>query len=207
MKKRMLCIVAIISLLIAASIVPSYAVIMIIGDNDGYGYGDSSVPDGADLPTTADPMGTWVFDNRDAAELAAADGSQYTDWEPYAQRDFSFTISGIPETFSATFSMDVSGIQESWFGASSLYLDGDDYSSMLPYDQGPFGSGLLSTSVDVALLTDGALNVHFLGSSADHIAFDYFCLEVNEVPEPTSLIILGTGFLGFLGFGKRKRTF
>jgi len=181
------------------------ALTIMIGDNDGYGYGDLVVPDGADLPFTDDPVADtgWVFDNRSPAELAATDGSQYTDWEPYSNRTFSFDFAAGTGIISAVFELDVSGIQTSWFGASTILLDGVDYTAFLPTEQGAWGSGVFSTVVDVALLADGVLTVNFTGGPSDHIAFDYFKLDIASVPEPATLLLFGSGLIG-LGFFRRK---
>ena len=187
------------------------AITLMIGDNDGYGYGNAVVPDGAALPTTSGPPAgcTWCFDNRSAAELAATNGAQYTDFEAYAAPvnfSFAFDASAYTGISNVMFSMDVTGIQQGTFGASHLYLDGVDVSAGLPSDQGAWGSGVFSFSVSAASLLDGLLNVSFTGGPSDHIGFDYFALnfDARSVPEPTTLSMLGLG-LALLGIATRKR--
>lgn len=185
------------------------AITIMIGDNDGYGYGDAVVPDGADLPVTAVPGCAWCFDNRSAAELVATDGSQYTDFEAY-QAPVTFTIgfdaTAYSNISSVLFTMDVTGIQQNAFGPSTLLLDGVDYSAGLPINQGAWGSGVYSFSVSSADLLDGLLDVYFMGGPNDHIGFDFFALnfDAQDVPEPTTLSMLGLGLV-LLGFTTRKR--
>jgi len=178
-----------------------------IGDDDGYGYGTSNYND---LPT-ADPddqfcygsgscgnytdeytcvelngctWADWIFDNRETSERNASDGSRNTDQEPFSSRSFEFTMTfpamQSDDVLDTYFEMDVSGIQPHW-GESSIYFDGDNYSWMLPYDQGIFGSGLYSVYLDASVLEDGSLTVTFEGgqdSGGDAIAFDFFELYI-----------------------------
>jgi len=203
---------------------------IMIGDDDGYGYG---VEDYSDLPTAPandqfcfgsdsacsfyDNMtdceansctwATWIFDNRSLTEMNAADGSQHTDYTPFSGRSFSFTFNFTPpiNPYDSWIWVDVSGIQSA-FGASSLFLDGVDYSSMLPTDQGVFGSELTGDFIDTSLLQDGSVTVSFEGgqlSGGDAIAFDYFSLEI-KVPDASIMLLLGSSLLG-LGVFSRKR--
>jgi hypothetical protein len=182
---------------------------VIVGDDDGYGYG---IGDNADLPESSTPscVGpgtcsnntnqtdcnadvnscswvTWVFDNRDGAEFSANDGSEETDREPLSPRNFGFTMTFDPllNPVNATFTVDVSGIQTDTFGPSSLFLDGVDVSSVLPVEQGIFGSSRVTTSIDPAITSDGSVSVTFQGGSAgvgDAIAFDFFELNLTCTP-------------------------
>jgi hypothetical protein len=148
-----------------------------IGDNDGYGF-SPPVDDGADLPRT-------LFENReDPEETDAQDGSQYTDYAAEERKSFVFDIPFTPVDplyFDfATFTLDVSGLEQDEYGNSSLSLDGIDYSSSLPQNQGMFGSDIIEITLDdVTVFEDGRLTVNFQGGAQwDFIAFDYFILRI-----------------------------
>ena len=106
--------------LLSSCVVSSAEIIVMIGDNDGYGYGHSQVLDNGMLPTNPNPPLSgpcegwdWIFDNREE-ELGASDGSQHTDQEPCSGDSFDFTIPFTPvpsDAFSsADFILDVSGL-------------------------------------------------------------------------------------------------
>ncbi len=169
--------------------------IIMIGDNDGYGYGSDVVPDNEDLPFSDDPVNNWIFDNREPSEISATDGSQYTDMEPYDYMYFSFTIPFDPVDsdifYCAFFTLDVSGLQSELYGAKSLYLDGEDFSSALQYkEQGAFGSEVIDIYIGESYSylftndTNRDLTVEFYGGyycpdcDLDSIAFDYLSLEI-----------------------------
>ncbi len=149
------------------------------------------MPDNSNLPlcTTQpgciDPERDWIFDNRESSEISATNGSQYTDSElyqlGYPNANFTITFTPVdPSTFwYAQFTLDVSGIQTASWGASSLYLDGINYSSYLPQEQGTFGSQVVSIVInDSSLFEDGSLTVHFQAGYYDTTAIDFFQLEV-----------------------------
>lgn len=181
-----------------------------IGDNDGYGYGHSLVGDGADLPFTDDPFtgGGWNFDNRSASELSATNGAQATDVEDSFDATFhhTFDISQFSSLTSALFTIDISGLQQNVFGENSfLYFEGIEVLAFNSINQGAWGSGLLSYSVDLAMLSDGIFDVYLdnfhneLGD--DHIAVDFTSLTVSglatsTIPEPTTMLLFGFGLAG-----------
>ena len=183
-----------------------------IGDNDGFGFG---VADNANVPGPG-------YDNRSAGELAASDGSQWTDTDQlYNIGDpvFShfFDVNLFSAVTSATLTIDVQGMQPN-FGdglPSFLYFDGNQVPGFETIDLGPSGSQVLTYNVNLAWLADGQLDV-FLDvndfsdvpeATADLIAVDFTRLDVEGtpvVPEPATLLFLGMGLAG-LGIYRRRK--
>jgi PEP-CTERM motif-containing protein len=183
-------------LLAAMAAVPSEAIVITIGDNDGYGFG---VADGAPVPS-------FAFDNRSLVEATATDGRQYTDFAPSAFNDvlgatpFDVIFPLSSALASGTFQMDVQGIQ---LGITKLSFNGILQGPVISFSgpQGAFGSGIvnipLSATVLSAVNTDGFFKLTISGNNnpgnRDIIAFDYFSLDAQPVPEPASLLLLGSG--------------
>ena len=162
---------------------------IMIGDNDGYGYGATIVPDGSILPTSDyDPLHNWIFNNQENSESNATDGSQYTDRERYIpswpQANFTITIPPVNLVYfnSASLIIDVSGIETNAFGPPSLLLDGNDYSSYVALNQGSRGSNIITISLPYQLLADGKLTVDFQTGNlngGDTAAIDFFQLLID----------------------------
>jgi hypothetical protein len=187
-------------------------VIIVIGDNDGYGYGSGRVPDNSNLPI-ADPADQycfgsnscsnfnsrssceavsgcdwvdWQFNNQESAESSASNGAQHTDRVRYGP-SFTFTMNFSPllNLGQAWFQLDVSGIQTDIWGSSSITIDGVNHTSMLPTEQGVFGSSVRTRLLNQNSVLDGSVTVSFQGGTVnggDAIAFDYF--ELGMTCEP-----------------------
>jgi hypothetical protein len=191
-----------------------------IGDNDGYGYGDDLVPDGADLPLTSSPYeGGWLFDNRGGDELIGTDGSQFTDMESRFSPTFhhTFDMSLFSVLTEATFTIDISGVQQDLFGGySHLYLDGVEVLGFIDLEQGAWGSGLLTYEVDLGMLSDGMLDIYIEGWDSNEGYYDDFAVDfasltvsglgVDPVPEPTTVMLFGLGLAG-MGVARRFRKY
>ncbi|MFH1699783.1 MAG: PEP-CTERM sorting domain-containing protein [Candidatus Zixiibacteriota bacterium] len=173
-----------------------YSYFEMIGDNDGYGYG---LADNATLPATSHPSGNWFFDNRSAAEMAAANGAQFTDNEPtyVINALFSFAPFAATTYTTAMFTIDVAGIQTSSFGQSRLWFDGVEVAGAFAgVELGVWGSQVFTFAIPVATLTDGMLSVDYAGGSNDATAIDFVSIDIVAVPEPASMALLGLGLLG-----------
>ncbi len=185
-----------------------------IGDNDGYGYGQDLVPDGATLPGELldDDSYSWRFDNRSVDELAATNGAQFTDWSDRFDATFThqFDIFQFDYLTEAYFTIDFSG-QQSIFSSDDIFtrlqIGGIDVIDLRPYEQGAWGSGLFTFEIDVDMLTDGMLEVAFsMGenrNSREEMAIDFTRLCVtgvasSAIPEPGTMILLGLGTVGII---------
>ena len=153
------------------------------------------------------------FDNRSAAELAATDGAQFTDYSdtPYGpwqgNSEFKFNYGAVGGISSATLTVGFGGVQSM---NDRLYLDETFMTNVFP-EQGANGyDGAYSWNIDsslFSLLADGAATFRFNFNSntrGEPVVFDYVQLTINSVPEPTTMAMLGVGAAG-LAFAKRRR--
>lgn len=201
---------AVAAVIVGLAATPALAVpiVITVGDNDGYNLG---VADNGPAPWVDPPL-----DARSPAEAAAVNGAQITDVYsaifPGAGPNPSATASVLfpfPWSLtSATLVIDMGDFQSSTFGPISANVNG----IALPF---AFDDGYQMTAVRSFLLTPamiGAANVAGQvvlnldrGGSGDYIAFDYFELQGDVVPEPATIGLLGLG-LSALALRRRRRS-
>lgn len=193
---------------------------IMIGDNDGFGFGDANVPDNADLLNDNFPD-----DRRSAAEAAASDGAQQTDF-------YSALLNPLPTEFdvvftlpidisSATFEIDMGGFQATTFAQQILVsFNGVAQPNLLDFEDGILPTRVRQFNLDISSIANanaaGEFRVTFdrgpvNNNTIDVLAFDYFKLsgidvavDDNTVPEPVTAT-LGLMGLGVMGLAMRRR--
>ncbi|HEY7490637.1 MAG TPA: PEP-CTERM sorting domain-containing protein [Candidatus Tectomicrobia bacterium] len=81
--------------------------------------------------------------------------------------------------------------------SKSLFLPGGIFSSSAIFNV------LLSDFAGVNLTNVGAIQLNILGEPSTDLTIDY--LETTATPEPGTILLLGTGLIGMVGYGWRRK--
>lgn len=187
-----------------------------VGDNDGYGLGIADNAGGIVWPGPG--LDGFSYDGRSAAEKTATDGSQITDnysaiypgedkpGLPYGGNNFSSANVIFPFTgklIAGVLTIDMADFQSNdpLRGSFDVFLNG------LPFapDFGrSAGDGIHKSTVRTfALDAQQLAAANVVGQvifsisrpvkTDDYVAFDYFQLDGETIPEPGTVVLIGLG--------------
>lgn len=196
----------------------------IVGDKDGLGQG---IVDGGTVPTV-------TFDNRSAGEIAATDGSQFTD---QGTSIFGMTLDFVDFTHvfaapvgsisSVSIEFGLGGMQSNDNNPltkgsleDGLFIDGILVADAFePLNQGADGFDIFSVVIPVSLFSlfeDGQAVVRIDSNSCggtcptggtSPIWYDYSEITITtaSVPEPSIAALLGLGLLGIAATTRKRK--